>query len=88
MLNMMNGGFGSSPTFFEETVLGVSDLMDRVVSEVFPHHDIDGVKQLLNRCLAAMVFHQQATLHLPPNHAARSISIYRQSAMSLPLMSK
>jgi hypothetical protein len=28
-----------------------------------------------------MVFHQQAILHLPPNHAARSISIYRQSAL-------
>ena len=52
------------------------------MSEVFPHHHkIDGVKQILNRCLAAMVFHQQAILHLPPNHAARSISIYRQSAL-------
>ena len=28
-----------------------------------------------------MVFHQQAILHLLPNHAARSISIYRQSAL-------
>jgi len=82
MLNMMNGQFGSSPAFFEETVLGASDLMDQAVSEVFPHHHkIDGVKQILNRCLAAMVFHQQAILHLPPNHAARSISIYRQSAL-------
>ena len=82
MLNMMNGEFGSSPAFFEETVLGVSDLMDQAVSEVFPHHhEIDGVKQILNRCLAAMVFHQQDILHLSPNHAARSISIYRQSAL-------
>jgi hypothetical protein len=28
-----------------------------------------------------MVFHQQAILHLPPNHAARSISLYRQSSL-------
>jgi hypothetical protein len=76
MLNMMNGEFGSSPAFFEETVLGVSDLMDRAVLEVFPHHhEIDGVKQILNLCLAAMDFHQQAILHSPPNHASRSITI-------------
>jgi hypothetical protein len=71
----MNGEFGSSPAFFEETELGVSDLMDQAVSEVFPHHhEIDGEQLILNRCLAAMVFHQQAILHLPPNHAARSNS--------------
>jgi hypothetical protein len=28
MLYMMNGEFGSSPAFFEETELGVSNLMD------------------------------------------------------------
>ncbi len=82
MLNMMNGEFGSSPAFFEKTELRVSDLMDQAVLEVFPHHhEIDGVQLILNRCLAAMVFHQQAILHLPQNHAARSISLYHQSSL-------
>ncbi len=49
MLNMMNGEFGSSPAFFEEIELGVSDLMDQAVLEVFHHHhEIDGVQLILN----------------------------------------
>lgn len=80
MLNMMNGDFASSPPFFRDTL--ESDLSDEALAAVFPHHHImDGSKQLLNRCLAALVFHRQTILNLHPSHAARSISLYCQSSM-------
>jgi len=80
MLNMMNGDFASSPAFFRDTL--DSDFANEALSVVFPHHHrMDGSKQLLNRCLASMVFHRQRILNLQPNHAARSISLYCQSSM-------
>ena len=34
-----------------------------------------------DRCLAAMVFHQNTILQLPANHAARSIMLYSHSSV-------
>jgi hypothetical protein len=42
---------------------------------------MDGMEKNYDRCLAAMVFHQNTILQLPANHAARSIMLYSHSSV-------
>lgn len=76
MLNLMNGEFASSPAFFKDSADSAG--IKTAVSQVFPHFDgCDGMGRLLEQCLASLVFHQDKILSLPPNHLARSISLFR-----------
>jgi hypothetical protein len=81
MLNMFNGDFACSSAFFEGDNIQLSELADESVKENFPHHhDMDGMKRILHRCLASMIFHRETILQLPPNHVARSIMMFCQSS--------
>lgn len=81
MLNMFNGDFASSPAFFDGDDIEMCNLADAAVEENFPHHHaMDGMKRILHRCLASMVYHRETILSLPPNHVARSIFMFCQSS--------
>lgn len=85
MLNMFNGDFACSPAFFEGDDTEMRELADAAVVENFPHHHaMDGMKRVLHRCLAAMVFHRNTILNLPPNHIARSIMMFCQLSPAVP----
>lgn len=65
-------------------LIPMSDLADAAVKDNFPHHhEMDGMKRILHRCLAAMVFHHETILQLPPNHVARSILMFCLSSPSV-----
>jgi hypothetical protein len=84
MLNMFNGDFATSPAFFECDDIEMRALADEAVKDNFPHHHgMDGMKRVLHRCLAAMIFHRETILQLPPNHVARSILMFCQSSPSV-----
>ena len=84
MLNMFKGDFACSPAFFDGDDIHMSELADAAVRDNFPHHhEMDGMKRILHRCLAAMVFHRKTILQLPPNHVARSILMFCQSSTSV-----
>ena len=84
MLNMFKGDFACSPAFFDGDEVEMSELADAAVRDNFPHHyEMDGMKRVLHRCLAAMVFHRGTILQLPPNHVARSIMMFCLSSPSV-----
>ena len=84
MLNMFNGNFACSSAFFEGDDIELRTLADEAVKDNFPqHHEMDGMKRILHRCLASMIYHRNTILQLPPNHIARSIMMFRQSSPSV-----
>ena len=81
---MFNGNFACSSAFFEGDDIELSALADEAVKDNFPqHHEMDGMKRILHRCLASMIYHRNTILQLPPNHIARSIMMFRQSSPSV-----
>ena len=79
LLNMANGEFAIAPPCFDAETDEVK--VDEAIKENFPHFEsADGMKRILNRCLASLLHHRDyVIMNLPPNHIARSIPLYRQS---------
>jgi hypothetical protein len=76
LLNMMNGKFASSPTFFDEGV--DANWMTDTIGKVFPNfQSIEGMDRILRISLASLVHNQEKVMAFDANHIARSIPIFR-----------
>ena len=76
LLNMMSGDFAASPVHFDDSV--DADWIKITVGDVFPQFaSVDGMEQILHRCLSSLVYHREKVLAFDPNHVARQIPIFR-----------
>jgi hypothetical protein len=87
LLNMMSGDFATSPAFFKEDT--DPDLLTSTIGDVFPHFESTaGMGRILQMCLASLVYHQEKVLAFPPNHIARTISLFLDPSILQPVTDK
>jgi hypothetical protein len=87
LLNMMSGEFASSPAFFKEDT--DEELISRTVNDVFPHFQTTpGMGRILQMCTASLIYHRETVLSFDANHAAKTVSIFRDGSITAPVTNK
>ena len=87
LLNLVSSKFASTPVHFEERVN--KQRLNKTLDAVFPHfRKVQGMNRILTNCLASLLFHSEHVVGsdrmegFAPNHAARSIPVYRDISLT------